>query len=186
MADMVRLEPVASPPVAQHNRGSVAHAGVRHAGPAFHHVLARAMGRAHGARSGHAAAGTARVQQASYHVPLTPQSLAWVHNPVSVIPAQTDAALQQAMNLEGVPQSWQAGLRFIMAQESAGKVDARNPVHSARGLFQLTAANYHLNPNGAKSFGNAVEEAQGGIRYIAKRYGTADKAVAFWQQHHWY
>jgi SLT domain-containing protein len=73
-----------------------------------------------------------------------------------------------------------------MAQESAGTVDARNPVHSARGLFQLTAANYHLNPNGARSFGNAVEEAQGGIRYIEQRYGSADNAVAFWRQHHWY
>jgi SLT domain-containing protein len=97
-----------------------------------------------------------------------------------------DAALGQAMNIEGVPQSWQPALRFIMAQESAGKVDARNPVHSARGLFQLTAANYHLNPNGVLSFGNAVEEAQGGIRYIRQRYGTADNAVAFRQQHRWY
>jgi SLT domain-containing protein len=73
-----------------------------------------------------------------------------------------------------------------MAQESAGQVDVRNPVHSARGLYQLTRANYHLNPNGERSFGNAVEEAQGGIRYIQQRYGTADNAVAFWRQHRWY
>jgi SLT domain-containing protein len=105
---------------------------------------------------------------------------------VNSLPPSTDAALGLAMNLEGVPQSWQPALRFIVAQESSGKVDARNPVHSARGLFQLTAANYHLNPNGARSFGNAVEEAQGGIRYIQQRYGTADNAVAFWQQHRWY
>jgi hypothetical protein len=48
------------------------------------------------------------------------------------IPARTNAALRQAMTIEGVPRSWQSALRFIMAQESAGKVDARNPVHSAR------------------------------------------------------
>jgi SLT domain-containing protein len=65
-----------------------------------------------------------------------------------------------------------------MAQESAGKVDATNPVHSARGLFQLTRANYHLKPNGERSFGNAVEEAPGGIRYIQQRYGAADNAVS--------
>ncbi len=60
-------------------------------------------------------------------------------------------------------------------------------VHSARGLYQLTAANYHFNPNGVHSFGNnAVEEAQGGIRHIRQRYGTADNAAAFWQQHGWY
>jgi SLT domain-containing protein len=102
------------------------------------------------------------------------------------IQARTDAALRQAMTIEGVLRSWQPALRFIMAQESAGKVDARNPVHSARGLFQITAAHYHLNANGVLSFGNAVEEAQGGIRYIRQRYGTADNAVAFRQRHRWY
>ena len=106
--------------------------------------------------------------------------------PGPVIPAETDAALRQAMRLERVPEAWAPALRFIMARESSGKVDARNPVHSARGLFQLTRANYHLNPNGVRSFGNAVEEAQGGIRYIQQRYATADKAAAFWRRHRWY
>lgn len=121
-----------------------------------------------------------------------------IHRAVARVPAATRAkspatvpgasidALSQAMALESVPASWQPGLTFIMAQESSGKVNARNPVHSARGLYQLTAANYHYNPQGAASFGNAVEEAQGGIRYIRARYGTADNAVAFWHQHHWY
>jgi SLT domain-containing protein len=90
------------------------------------------------------------------------------------------------MALEGVPDTWRDSLSFIMQKESSGRVDARNPIHSARGLFQLTRANYQFNPNGAASFGNGVEEAQGGIRYIKQRYGTADNAVAFWQKHHWY
>jgi hypothetical protein len=106
--------------------------------------------------------------------------------PTAPAPGAAINALSQAMTLEGVPASWQPSLTFIMAHESGGKVDAQSPVHSARGLYQLTAANYHFNPNGAASFGNAVEEAQGGIRYIRARYGTADNAVAFWQQHHWY
>jgi hypothetical protein len=101
-------------------------------------------------------------------------------------PGASVSALSHAMALEGVPASWQPGLTFIMAQESGGKVNAQSPVHSARGLYQLTAANYHYNPKGAASFGNAVEEAQGGIRYIRARYGSADNAVAFWQQHRWY
>jgi hypothetical protein len=121
-----------------------------------------------------------------------------VHRAVARIPAGAPAkpaatplgasvsALSQAMAREGVPASWQPGLTFIMAQESGCKVDAHSPVHSARGLYQLTAANYHYNPRGAASFGTAVEEAQGGIRYIRARYGTADNALAFWQQHHWY
>jgi SLT domain-containing protein len=120
------------------------------------------------------------------HVPLAVPRVARHYQSVSAIPAQSNAALQQAINLENVPQSWRPALQFIMAQESTGKVGASSPVHSARGLYQLTAANYHFNPNGVRSFGNAVEEAQGGIRYIQQRYGTADNAVAFWQQHGWY
>ena len=72
-----------------------------------------------------------------------------------------------------------------MAKRFGGRVDVKNPTHSARGLFQLTAANYHYNPRGAASFGNGVEEAQGGIRYIVSRYGTAANAASFWQQHQW-
>lgn len=101
-------------------------------------------------------------------------------------PEEASAALTQAMWLENVPESWRKGLEFIMDKESRGQIDARNPIHSARGLFQLTRANYHLNPNGAASFGNGVEEAQGGIRYIQQRYGTADKAVAHWERKGWY
>jgi SLT domain-containing protein len=90
------------------------------------------------------------------------------------------------MMLENVSISWNDSLRFIMGKESGGKVGAQNPSSSARGLFQLTAANYNLNPNGAASFGNGVEEARGGIRYIKQRYGTADNAMAHWQELHWY
>ncbi len=90
------------------------------------------------------------------------------------------------MSKEGVPTSWEAPLQFIVGQESDGQVGASNHSDSARGLFQLTRASYHLNPNGAQSFGNPVEEAQGGIRYIAQRYRTADNAAQFWQKHGWY
>jgi hypothetical protein len=138
------------------------------------------------------------LQRALQAKTVTGRALGAVHRVAARIPAGGAAkaaatspggsigALSHAMALEGVPASWQPALTFIMARESGGKVDAQSPVHSARGLYQLTAANYHYNPRGAASFGNAVEEAQGGIRYIRARYGTADKAMGFWQQHHWY
>jgi hypothetical protein len=182
MADVVRAGPAASIAAGDAHGGQVGRVGGRRAGPAFHDVLAAAMA---GARASGTAVG-AGVQTAAFQVPLTVPHSASSEKPGSPISAQSDAALTQAMSLEGVPASWQSGLRFIMAQESGGQVNVQNPVHSARGLFQLTAANYHLNPNGAASFGNAVEEAQGGIRYIQQRYGSADNAVAFWRQHHWY
>jgi hypothetical protein len=184
MATQMRLDPTASTATGSYHGGQIGRAGRRHAGPSFHHVLAAAI---NGARAPRAAvAAPMGVQTVAARVPLAVARITRSENPTSMIPAQSDAALSQAMTLEGVPESWQQGLRFIMAQESGGRVDVKNPVHSARGLFQLTAVNYHLNPNGARSFGNAVEEAQGGIRYIQQRYGTADNAVAFWNQHHWY
>jgi hypothetical protein len=186
MSDALRLAPAASPAVGSHVGGHVGRSGHHHAGPAFQQVLAAAMAQSRSPASGSATVGGVLIQAAAFHVPLVAPRAAKSEQSASVIPAHSGAALQQAMRLEGVPDSWQPSLRFIMAQESSGKVDARNPVHSARGLFQLTAANYHLNPNGARSFGNAVEEAQGGIRYIQPRYGTADNAVAFWHQHRWY
>ncbi len=104
----------------------------------------------------------------------------------ATLPQEVKAALHTAMDKEGVPTSWEQGLQFIMARESSGHVGAANTTDSARGLFQLTKASYHLNPSGAQSFGNAVEEAQGGIRYIQQRYQTADNAMQFWQRHGWY
>jgi len=183
MTDVVRLGPAASATAAGHPGAWAGRAGHRPNGPGFGNVLAAILATPHAAASSGASPSGAGVHGVAFRVP---QPVVVHDKRASAIPAQSDAALSQAMALEGVPQSWQSSLRFIMARESGGQVDAKNPVHSARGLFQLTAVNYHLNPNGARSFGNAVEEAQGGIRYIQRRYGTADRAVAFWQQHHWY
>ncbi len=167
--------------------GAVASAGHRnghgarahsHGGTAFHHVLAATLTGGRASRTQVAASHASRAQVSAPDVQPDKRAVG--------IPAQSDTALTEAMALEDVPVSWQSGLRFIMAQESSGQVDAKSPIHSARGLYQLTAANYHFNPPGAASFGNAVEEVQGGIRYIKQRYGTADNAVAFWQSHRWY
>lgn len=122
--------------------------------------------------------GTGAVRQAAFRptAPVRPRTT----------PEEAAAALTQAMTREGVPDTWRPGLEFIMHKESRGQIDARNPVHSARGMFQLTRVNYHLNPRGEASFGNGVEEAQGGIRYIRQRYGEVDKAVAHWHRKGWY
>ncbi len=188
MADAVRIGPLAgsTTPGDTTQAGHARRWAHPHGTTSFHHVLARAlngsvMPKAEATAKGQTGSWHSAIQRAVMRVPAPVTT-----QPASVIPAASDAALSRAMALEGVPSSWQAGLRFIMAQESGGRVDVRNPVHSARGLFQLTAANYHFNPDGSASFGDAVQEAQGGIRYIRQRYGSADNAVTFWQQHHWY
>ena len=99
---------------------------------------------------------------------------------------KTHRGLHIAMQKEGTSSDQYDSLLWIMAQESSGVVNAKNPHSSARGLYQLTKANYNLNPNGENSFDNAVEECQGGIRYITSRYGNSEKAVEFWKQNGWY
>ncbi|MFL9995885.1 hypothetical protein PQR34_34085 [Paraburkholderia sediminicola] len=110
----------------------------------------------------------------------------WVAIDPTAVPTTSQNALRKAMGIEGVPLTQFNDLLWLMAQESSGVVDVRNGKSSARGLYQLLRPQYELNPNGEKSFGNAVEECQGGIRYILGRYHTAASARLFWEKHHWY
>lgn len=99
------------------------------------------------------------------------------------VPLAIQTALRQAMTLEKVPLDWFDDMLWILAQESEGKIGIRNNQgSSARGLFQLTKVNYGLLPQGETSFGNAVEECQGGIRYVVGRFKTASAARRFWEK----
>ncbi len=91
------------------------------------------------------------------------------------------------MTLEGVPVSDYDDLLWIMAQESMGEVGVRNQAgSSARGLYQLLREQWpKYDPHGEASIGDAVQECQGGIRYIKDRYGRVAEARAFWNKHHW-
>jgi SLT domain-containing protein len=111
----------------------------------------------------------------------------WKEKNPSVIPLEIQNSLHIAMRSEKISAGEYRDLLWIMAQESGGIVNARSQEgSSARGLFQLLRMHYVLNPHGEKSFGNAIEECQGGIRYIRERYRSAAKAKQFWQSHHWY
>ncbi|MFM0160351.1 hypothetical protein SAMN05444172_0928 [Burkholderia sp. GAS332] len=109
----------------------------------------------------------------------------WVAIDPTAVPTTSQNALRKAMGIEGVPLTQFNDLLWLMAQESSGVVDVRNGKSSARGLYQLLRPQYELNPNGEKSFGNAVEECQGGIRYILGRYHTAASARLVWEANHW-
>ena len=105
----------------------------------------------------------------------------------SLVPQPIQLALRQAMALERMPAAWFDDMLWILAQESEGNIGIRNGKGStARGLFQLTEASYALFPHGEASFGNALEECQGGVRYVQQRYHTAANAKAFWLKHLWY
>lgn len=120
------------------------------------------------------------------HRPVKARKTDWTEKSPNVVPVNVQSALRDAMQAENVPDSDFNDLLWIMAQESAGVVNARNGASTARGLFQLLAGQYGLNPHGVASFGNAKEESQGGIRYIYGRYHSARAAKSFWESHHWY
>lgn len=127
-----------------------------------------------------------RTQHAHHHRQIRQPRKAWTAIPTAVVPLYVQSALRDAIRLERISAADYDDLLWILARESSGIVDNRNYSSSARGLFQLLRAQYDLNPHGEKSFGNAVEECQGGIRYIYGRYHSARAARAFWEKHHWY
>ena len=118
--------------------------------------------------------------------PIKTGKAVWAEKDPSIVPLASQVALRKALLIEKVSIAQFDDFLWIMAQESAGQVDVRNPSSSARGLFQLLAAQYSMNPTGITSFGDAVEECQGGIHHVMGRYHCATLAKAFWQKHHWY
>jgi hypothetical protein len=124
-------------------------------------------------------------QYAHNHRQIKPAKTNWVAIDPTTIPTTSQNALREAMAIEGVALTQYNDFRWLMAQESGGMVDLRNGKLSTRGMFQLLPLQFDLNPNGEKSFGNAVEECQGGIRYLLGRYHTAASARLVWEAYRW-
>jgi len=80
-------------------------------------------------------------------------------------------------------------LQNIIRVESGGRTTAKNPHSSAYGLFQLTIGNRstlaHLCASNANTEDYDKQVCMGKL-YIYQRYGTPEKAWAFWQSHGWY
>lgn len=76
--------------------------------------------------------------------------------------------------------------RFIISHESGGSTTAKNPHSTAFGLGQLLIANrrHYLGANANTTDPGLQLKAFRG--YVRDRYGSADRAAAFWRKHHWY
>lgn len=78
---------------------------------------------------------------------------------------------------------------WIIQHESGGRTTAQNPTSTAFGLGQLLAGNRRsygarlgINPN-TTDYNQQLALFRA---YVASRYGTADRAQAFWRSHGWY
>ncbi|MGE7650473.1 peptidoglycan DD-metalloendopeptidase family protein [Peribacillus frigoritolerans] len=92
--------------------------------------------------------------------------------------------ISAAMTRAGVSGSnWMQGLNSIIQKESSGNPNATGAPTStgtAKGLMQLKDFNYRGNPY------DPVNNVYHGIRYIKGRYKTIEKAMSWWNKHHWY
>jgi hypothetical protein len=78
---------------------------------------------------------------------------------------------------------------WIIARESGGNVFADNPTSTAFGLGQLLLANrqhYGRILGVSPDTTNYAAQLQMFRMYVRDRYGTAERAKAFWQVHGWY
>lgn len=94
------------------------------------------------------------------------------------------AEFVRAAETAGVPASWASNPALIqlVRHESGFRPDAKNPTSTAFGLFQFldnTWSSYLREvPYGTR---DPYWQAVGGFRYIEQRYGTPERAWAFWQ-----
>lgn len=95
-----------------------------------------------------------------------------------------EAEFVRAARTAGVPESWATNPALIqlVKHESSFSPQAKNPNSSAFGLFQFLDSTWKSNlpevPYGTK---DPYWQAVGGFRYIQQRYGTPERAWAFWQ-----
>lgn len=74
---------------------------------------------------------------------------------------------------------WSA-LSNIIQKESSWNPAAANPSSSARGLFQMIAANR------SAPYTDVAGHSREGLNYIKNRYGTPTRALAFHNRNNWY
>lgn len=79
--------------------------------------------------------------------------------------------------------AWNA-IQWIIGRESSWNPNAKNPRSSAYGLFQMLNGTW--GGTGIAKTSNPGLQAEAGMRYIRNRYGTPQKAQAFWQSRGWY
>lgn len=99
----------------------------------------------------------------------------------------TKDAVKKALSGRGwdTGAEWDA-IDFIVSHESNWNPNAVNPSSGAFGLFQLNPASGTLQAYLPSRSADPAEQAEAGARYIEDRYGSAVKARAFWEAHHWY
>ncbi|WP_416731373.1 hypothetical protein [Fictibacillus sp. JL2B1089] len=94
--------------------------------------------------------------------------------------------MSQAVKM-GVPSNWVAAMTELVGRESSWNPTAKNPKSTAHGYGQFlnsTRANYEKKTG--LNYSNPVHQLVMMAQYVKDRYGTPEKALAFWDKNKWY
>lgn len=95
--------------------------------------------------------------------------------------------LSQAVK-KGVPYEDTKNLTELIARESGLNPNAKNPKSTAKGYGQFlkaTVKNYAKKyPN--LNYNNPADQIVLTYKYATERYGSVEKALAFWDKNNWY
>jgi Transglycosylase SLT domain len=102
-------------------------------------------------------------------------------------PQSFQTHMSQAVKKYGVPASWVPALTELIRRESSFNPRAKNPKSTAYGYGQFlksTRAAYEKKTG--LDYDNPVHQIVMMAQYVKDRYGTPEKALAWWNTHKWY
>jgi hypothetical protein len=95
--------------------------------------------------------------------------------------------LSAALKTGKIPSNWVVGLTELIGRESGWNPHADNPTSSAYGYGQfLSSTRSSYEKKLGLSYNNPVHQLIMTAQYIKDRYGTPEKALAFWDKHNYY
>jgi len=95
--------------------------------------------------------------------------------------------LSVALSRAGISPEWASGITELVKRESGFNPKAKNPTSSAHGYAQfLTSTRKNYEKKTKLSYDNPANQLVMMMQYVKDRYGSPDKALAFWNKNHWY
>jgi Transglycosylase SLT domain len=101
-------------------------------------------------------------------------------------PQSFQTHMSQAVKM-GVPASWVPALTELIRRESSFNPRAKNPKSTAYGYGQfLKSTRSAYEKKTGLDYDNPVHQIVMMAQYVKDRYGTPEKALAFWDRNKWY
>jgi hypothetical protein len=102
-------------------------------------------------------------------------------------PQSFQTHMSQAVKKYGVPASWVPALTELIRRESSFNPKAKNPKSTAYGYGQfLKSTRSAYEKKTGLDYDNPVHQIVMMAQYVKDRYGTPEKALAFWNRNRWY